>query len=191
MGPQCQAWHHDRINTRAEDAKALGIPLIISEFGACYGSNVCAREITQVADECDKVLAGWAYWEFKIYKDLTTTAGTGSEGFYNQDGSLQDVKVKALARTYLPSTQGTLLSMNFNVNTSDFTATFRLNASITLPTEIYINEQYWYPNNYTITISPENGKSFTIPSTNSEFGIHTFLLTENDGQIVTVTVAQQ
>ena len=83
MGPQCQAWHHDRINTRAVDAAGLGIPLIISEFGACYGSDVCAREIGQVADECDKVLAGWAYWEFKIYKDLTTTAGTGSEGFYN------------------------------------------------------------------------------------------------------------
>lgn len=85
---ECQDWHHKRISTRADDAKALGIPLIVSEFGACYGSDICAREITQVADECDDALAGWAYWQFKYYKDLTTTAGTGSEGFYNQDGSL-------------------------------------------------------------------------------------------------------
>jgi hypothetical protein len=60
------------------------MPLIISEFGACFDSDVCAREIQQVADECDRVLAaGWTYWEFKIYKDITTTAKLGTEGFYN------------------------------------------------------------------------------------------------------------
>jgi hypothetical protein len=47
------------------------------------------------------VLAGWAYWQLKFYKDLTTTAGTGSEGFYEQNGTLQDIKVKALTRSYL------------------------------------------------------------------------------------------
>lgn len=98
---ECKEWHNKRIQTREKNAKDLGIPLIVSEFGACYGSDVCAREITQVADECDIALAGWAYWQFKYYKDLTTTAGTGSEGFYNKDGSLQDKKVKALARTYM------------------------------------------------------------------------------------------
>jgi len=41
-----------------------------------------------VADTCDESLVGWAYWEFKKFKDLTTSAGTGSEGFYNDDGSL-------------------------------------------------------------------------------------------------------
>jgi hypothetical protein len=33
----------------------------------------------------------------KNFADLTTSAGTGSEGFYNNDGTLQDGKVKALA----------------------------------------------------------------------------------------------
>ena len=61
-GEECQEFHALRIGTRADDAKKLGLPFIVSEFGACYGSDVCAREITQVADECDKVLAGWAYW---------------------------------------------------------------------------------------------------------------------------------
>lgn len=49
----------------------------------------------------DKYLAGWGYWQFKNYEDLTTSAGTASEGFYNPDGSLQAWKVKALARTYM------------------------------------------------------------------------------------------
>lgn len=128
----------------------------MSEFGACYGSEVCAREITQVADECDKVLAGWAYWQFKIYKDLTTTAGAGSEGFYNSDGSLQHAKVKALARTYVQRTQGTLLSMTFNSDTASFEAVFILDTSIEAPTEIYLNQEYWYHKQYEIQILSHN-----------------------------------
>lgn len=50
--------------------------------------EVCTREIKQVGDLADKNLTGWAYWQFKTYADLTTTAGTGSEGFWNQDGSI-------------------------------------------------------------------------------------------------------
>ena len=101
MSVECKNWHNDRIFTRALDAERLQIPLLISEFGACFGTEECFREITQVADACDKVMSGWAYWQFKFYQDLTTTGALGNEGFYNNDGSLQHIKVKALARTYL------------------------------------------------------------------------------------------
>ena len=42
----CKAWHEKRLKQRDNDAKALGIPLAISEFGACMGSDDCVREIT-------------------------------------------------------------------------------------------------------------------------------------------------
>jgi len=71
-----------------------------------------------VCDVADENLVGWAYWQFKYYEDLTTSAGTGSEGFYNQDGSLQDWKAKALARSYLQYTQGVLTKQYFNTETS-------------------------------------------------------------------------
>ena len=77
------------------------MPLVITEFGACLTEGPCSQEINQVGDVADENLVGWAYWQFKIYKDLTTTAGTGSEGFYNVDGSLQQKKLKALTRTYV------------------------------------------------------------------------------------------
>jgi endoglycosylceramidase len=72
----------------------------LSEFGACLTEGPCTQEIKFVADEADKYLAGWAYWQFKFFEDLTTSAGTGSEGFYDKEGNLQAWKVKALARTY-------------------------------------------------------------------------------------------
>jgi len=73
--PKCLAGHQKRIRTRDEDAQRLGVPLIISEFGACLDSQVCVTEISQVGDVCDSHLTSWAYWQFKTFHDLTTSAG--------------------------------------------------------------------------------------------------------------------
>lgn len=83
-----------------------------------------------MTDTADEFLTGWAYWQYKTLEDFTTTAKTGSEGFFNPDGSIQSWKVKALARSYVTNTQGTLSSMNFNVETAEFEAEFVLNASL-------------------------------------------------------------
>lgn len=87
-GEKCLKWHEKRLKTRSADATRLGIPLIISEFGACLDSEVCFRENSQVGDVCDAHLTSWIYWQFKTFKDLTTSAGDKSEGFYNKDGSI-------------------------------------------------------------------------------------------------------
>lgn len=47
----------------------------------------CAQEITSVADVSDSKLVSWAYWEYKPFHDITTSAGNRSEGFFNFDGS--------------------------------------------------------------------------------------------------------
>lgn len=98
---KCYNWHKKRIGTRSDDAKRLGIPLLISEFGACTDDAYCHREIDQVAEVSDKELASWTYWEFKHFHDLTTSTGDKSGGFYNEDNTLRVKKVKALSRTYV------------------------------------------------------------------------------------------
>lgn len=50
---QCKAWHEKRIGTRQRDAKKLGIPFVLSEFGACMDSEDCFNEISGVTDVCD------------------------------------------------------------------------------------------------------------------------------------------
>ena len=82
-------------------------------------------------------LVGWSYWQFKHYEDLTTSAGTGSEGFYSADGSLQDWKAKALSRSYLQFTQGVLEKQVFNTETSALHAQFKVKTHIKAPTVIY------------------------------------------------------
>lgn len=113
-------------------------------------SDDCAREITQVADISDDNLNGWAYWQFKTYKDLTTSAGDKSEGFYNKDGSIETIKIKALARTYVQSAQGKIIEMKFNSTTAEFSTEIKIDTSINAPTEIHAlignSTIAWYPN---------------------------------------------
>lgn len=42
---KCLVWHNKRIGTRSEDAARLGLPLMISEFGACFSEGPCTQEI--------------------------------------------------------------------------------------------------------------------------------------------------
>ena len=62
MANECLAWHKKRISTRDKDAKRLGVPLMISEFGACLTEGPCKQEIDQVGQVADEYLVGWAYW---------------------------------------------------------------------------------------------------------------------------------
>lgn len=161
----CKAWHNKRLAQRDKDAAQLGIPLAISEFGACMDTADCVREITQVTDACDANLASWAYWEFKTYKDLTTSAGNRSEGFYNFDGSLQHQKVRSLTRTYVQKAQGVIKEMNFDVESGNFSAVVHVDQTIPASTEIYVHKKdenkdtTWYPNDYDVSFEnkEENG----------------------------------
>lgn len=50
----CMAFHRAKLGTRTADAKRLGIPLFITEFGACFTEGPCTQEINQVAKAADE-----------------------------------------------------------------------------------------------------------------------------------------
>lgn len=54
-----------------------------------------------ITNEMSKYFRSWTYWQFKYFDDITTAANPGTtESFYDNDGKLQETKVKALARPY-------------------------------------------------------------------------------------------
>jgi len=84
---------------------------------------------------------------------LTTSAGTGSEGFYNNDGTLQKAKVKALARSYFLATQGVPTTINFDAMFGDFVAYYTVDTSITEPTVLFYSGENFYPSGYILTVT--------------------------------------
>ena len=83
---ECRAFHFKKVGQRGLDAARYGVPLIYSEFGACFDSLECQTEINNSADAFDSELASWAYWMYKGYGDFTTTGGA-AEGMFADDGS--------------------------------------------------------------------------------------------------------
>merc|ERR1712013_524287 len=142
---ECRKFHFQKVEKREADAKRLGVPLLFSEFGACFDGKECQTEITNSADAFDSQLASWSYWMYKSFGDFTTTGGT-REGMFNSDGTPQDLKLKAIARTYAHAFQGTPSKMSFNTTDGSFSTTFEYDAAITEPTEIYLNKAIWYSN---------------------------------------------
>jgi len=73
----------------------------LTEYGAVGPHASSAAAIDHVLDLADTRLLSTAYWSFKEYDDITTQ-NPATETLYNDDGTLQMLKLRALSRTYAP-----------------------------------------------------------------------------------------
>ena len=131
---------------------------------------------------------------YKSFGDFTTTGGT-REGMFNSDGTPQDLKLKAIARTYAHAFQGTPSKMSFNTTDGSFSTTFEYDAAITEPTEIYLNKAIWYSNGYKAVASKDSGdllSSVTWQTKDNENYIQVIMGDQEsqdmDGQNITITI---
>jgi len=106
----------------------------------------------------DSFFQSWSYWQFKFYNDITTQGP--EESFYDSDGNLETDKVKTLSRSYAQAIAGIPIIMSFDPETSNFILTYQINPSIEGPTEIYINEDFYYSNGFGVSITPSNAATW-------------------------------
>jgi endoglycosylceramidase len=166
--------------------KRLGSGHFMTEFGAVSNNSNSISNLNFLTGQADIHLSSWAYWQFKGYQDFTTASLPGAESFYSEDGELQVNKVKALSRTYARATAGTPISMKFDPLTAKFELVYLLNTKVTQPTEIYLNEDFYYPNGYTFTLTPSEFAQAKSPGKNLLWVL--VLPAAGEGAKVTVTI---
>ena len=154
----CKTFHKNKLESNSINAKKLGVPLIITEFGACSDSDACYYEMEGFLVAAEEYIVSWTYWMYKSYGDHTTSAAEHTEGMFLDDGMPQENKVKALTRTYIQSYQGSPLSAKFDAETALYKGSFIYDDIINAPTVIYFNRDYFYPNGADIFIKDEDGK---------------------------------
>ncbi|EGG17200.1 hypothetical protein DFA_08187 [Cavenderia fasciculata] len=125
-----------------KDLKRLGGGGFMTEFGAIGNSTKSMEMITYMMEQADRHLQSWTYWQYKFYNDITTSGP--EESLYLADGSLDVEKVMTLSRTYARAIAGEPISMYFDITTSQFLFSYKINTAITQPTEIYFNRQFHY-----------------------------------------------
>ena len=94
---------------------------------------------------------------YKAYHDHTTTAAENEEGIFNSDGTIQNIKEKALSRTYIQYYQGLPLEVFYNDDTSEFLARFKYDGNINEPTVLYLNKDLNYKDGYDLNITDDDG----------------------------------
>eukprot|EP00820_Chromera_velia_P000028 Cvel_168.t2-p1 / transcript=Cvel_168.t2 / gene=Cvel_168 / organism=Chromera_velia_CCMP2878 / gene_product=Endoglycoceramidase, putative / transcript_product=Endoglycoceramidase, putative / location=Cvel_scaffold10:218514-220292(+) / protein_length=593 / sequence_SO=supercontig / SO=protein_coding / is_pseudo=false len=117
------SWSFD---TAMKDLDRLKSGAFMSEFGALGPHKASADMISFLLDKADAKSQSWAYWSFKRFHDFTTQ-NANTETLYNDDGSLQTEKVKALARPFPQKTDAIPSSVKFEFVPSK--ALFRMSFS--------------------------------------------------------------
>jgi len=105
----------------------------------------------ETMNKCDELLQSWAQWQYKSYVPIT---GEG-HGFYNKDGTIDNVKLRLLSRTYAHAVAGRTISSQFNPTTRGYRLAYSLQTGVAArgPTDIYVNEALQYPNGFAVTVA--------------------------------------
>ena len=95
----CPQQETEALRNGAGNAAANHAAALVTEFGATDKLDVIGR----VLDGADAVRVGWLYWQYKTYRDPTTSAATegpDAESIVTPGGSVKAAKARALARPY-------------------------------------------------------------------------------------------
>ena len=185
---KCSEFHDRKLKKNKQQAKDIGVPVIITEFGACSASEACYQEMLGFEKAADKYLTSWAYWMYKAYHDHTTTAPQNQEGIFNEDGTLQSYKEKALSRTYIQYYQGVPLEIFFNDETNEFMAKFKYDGSIEEPSVLYLNKELNYNKGYHLDITDEKGNKIEEVSVEDNGNYINFKINRSKDEDLTVKV---
>jgi len=146
---------YDTMILREGDMKLLGCGGFLTEFDV--GTSSDTAQAIETLESMDLHKQSWTGWEYKPFVPIT---GWGW-GFFNPNGSIDDIIVKTFSRTYAYAIAGTVQSTYFDWKTSQFYLQYTIKPSCTLPTEIYLSEKLYYPRGFNITISPANVASWS------------------------------
>ena len=101
----------DFFHQRVHDIKRIGGGGLMTEWGSLSNTPLDLAEMNHVLRLADDYLQSHIYWQYKDYHDITCT-GDGGISLY-PEGTIQDDKVKILARTYAEAVAGTTKKMKF------------------------------------------------------------------------------
>lgn len=117
MRSLCSLWDEIDYLEKMKGVQNLGMPGIITEFGAVPNDNASVENLQVQMRVFGQNSYSYMYWAFKDFSDITTANPSNSndnEGIYFRNGSLQLQKAKVLLYPYFSSISGIPLSQIFD-----------------------------------------------------------------------------
>ncbi len=174
---------------RNKDAERLNVASVLTEFERPnLSDSVEVDPFVAAADAADTYVQSWAMWEFKSFcKETEETlnsdsqqaaygsckTGYGERLIWNDNGDLNPLPCKKLARTYPMAVSGNITSFSFNASTAKFHLKWSLDTTVTTPTTIYANFDLNYPNGVDVGILPLHGLEWSADKSSNSISIRT------------------
>jgi len=172
---------------RIKVASDLQVGAMLTEFSV--DDNY--PEMSNTISIAESFQNSWIGWEYKIFAGSLpngTCTGCGPGPWY-ANGTINWGIVKTLSRTYAQAVAGTVNQTIFDDKTSLFTIAYFVKKSCTKPTEIYFNQDLYYPSGYTCTVTPSNSAQCVLVSKNHLEVYHSTNITNNE--LLTITIKSQ
>lgn len=149
------------------DAERLGTGRMLTEFGAPSYNPTYDVD----AGSADSHLLSWILWEFKSYcqEDAQSSSwpsqwgkfgacrtGYGGVTWDESSGQPDKDSYTHIARTYPTAVAGKIHSFTFDHTNSSFSLSYSLSLSCAMPTEIYVDETFHYPNGLQVQVQPSD-----------------------------------
>lgn len=162
--PLCAGANAEFFDMRKKDGERLGIPTIMTEFGAVQEELKGALlDLESLAKQSDKHLQSFIYWQYKYYNDLTTCTPSG-ESLFNNDGTPSQHKLETLTRPFPEAVAGSTTEYGFDLKTAKFHLSYTVRrgdaSSADLEartTVVRLNPAMHYPSGVRISISGSAG----------------------------------
>lgn len=137
----------DWAETRRAEAKRMGAPLLIGEWGAGAEFSNHLANLEDTVAMADEVTSGWTYWSHDL----------GGWGIV--DGQNREVKAHAdiLVRAYPQRVAGTILAYAYDAKSRTFAMVWGDEPGVAGPTEIYVPARRFFPNGFDVELHDPPG----------------------------------
>jgi len=110
----CSGVNDEFFAMRHKDSERLGVPTIMTEFGAIQAHSGALHDLDSLTRQAAKHGGqSWMYWQYKYFQDLTTCTPSG-ESLFDSDGKPSIEKLGILTRPYPSAIAGNLISFDFD-----------------------------------------------------------------------------
>lgn len=153
---KCQAIDGLYIQQREHLVRKLKCGSMMTEFGSVPETQIGLNEIERVLSSVEKNWGNWFWWQFKFNADSTCTGTAWDQSFYYPNGTLQHKKVKLLSHPYAYAVCGSPISESYSMNS--YTLKIRAKGCGGSFTEVFLNEELYFPNGFTVSFMPKCSK---------------------------------
>jgi len=167
------------IEYRMKDVQRLRTAGFMTEFASTWPvvDNASPEHdlegIRRIVEACENHTQSWSGWQMKVFHGVPGRAGTlryprtpGDFSMYYPNGTVDERLVGALSRPYAMAVAGRITHNRFTTHSGNagyqYTLVYSVRKSSQLPTEIYVNSKFHFPNGIEVKVTPDDWGTATL-----------------------------